>query len=136
MESLYEFQKHHKNKANLAFHVLCGVAYTCMVFHAIGPLFIPPYVLYLCFMFPKYSVLHILIGIVLYVVQQVMFLHLNMSIYTKLAFIAFFYMAPELSHWATHEKTVLNVNDLSLKTVVENFLLLLPMSILSFINEP
>jgi len=133
MEAIRSFKEHHKNQFNLTFHVICGMAYMGMVIHLVGPMFILPYCLYLCYLFPRYVPIHAAIGIMLYAIHNFMSLF-SWPVKLKVMFIVFFYMAPELSHWLTSENTVLRVNDLSITSISENFFLLPPLSILSYIN--
>jgi hypothetical protein len=134
MDSIRSFKKHHTNTFNLSFHVLCGIVYTSMCVHLIGVWSLIPYFLSLCYVFPEYMYVNICITTVLYVLNE-LYNKMKLSVPLKLGIVICFYMAPELSHWITGETTVLQLNNVSISSVIENFVFLLPLSILSFFIE-
>lgn len=132
-EGLKDFQKHHKNKWNLRFHVLCGIIYTSLLLSAFyGSWSIPIYILLLIGIFPRYLIENIGIGAILFIMHFI-WISLGLSTLTKCLFAVLFYMAPELSHIGTGEATVLSVTKYINNPVLilENIVLLLPYSVYS-----
>lgn len=151
-KGLDEFRDHHKNKWNLGFHFLCGLIYTSIFLFLIGGMTgsIWPILIYgivLLLLLPSWEYLMVnmaIIVLLLFMNWLLMKIKIN---YAKLSMasafpiillisIVLFYMAPELSHIATGEKTVLNWEGLSTSFIwrgIENFLFLFPYTVYSIV---
>lgn len=130
--SLSEFREHHRNRANLVFHILCGFIYIgCFLSIFYGFISIPVYTILLVILFPQYLVINIMIGIGLFGVHIALAALRIRSWFYKALIAAVFYMAPEISHVATKERTVLAYDSLTIGSILENFFLLLPYSMYS-----
>lgn len=133
MQGLDDFRTHHKNKANIVFHILCGMIYTSMLLYLLGPWTIFVYIGILSIMFPRYTPMFVVVLFILYSLSQV-YNELKPSLYTITFTALLFYMAPELSHYAVNEKTVLNGQNIGPVTIIENVFMLLPYSIIALSN--
>lgn len=126
--SLKDFKKHHQNKLNVFFHIVCGFLYMSLFFNIVKKPFIVIYITVLIYLFPKFLMENILVGFILIFINHLIDI-LQITFYWKIVFLLIAYMAPELSHWICNEPTVLNINKITFFSIFENFFLLLPWSI-------
>lgn len=151
-KGLDEFRDHHKNKWNLGFHFLCGLIYTSIFLFLIGGMTgsIWPILIYgivLLLLLPSWEYLMVNMAIIVLLLFMTWLL---MKIKMKYATVVFgsafpiilliaiimFYMAPELSHMMTKEKTILTWEELSIAMLwkgIENFLFLFPYTVYSIV---
>jgi hypothetical protein len=129
--SLADFRKHHQNPYNIAFHVICGLVYTSLLFSIVGGLMawalLALYVGTLVILFPTCFLVTTAMGGMLGTLLVAEGL-LGLPALLKIMLAGIFYMAPELSHMWTGERTVLRRDTLTLALALENVLLLLPYS--------
>jgi len=146
-KSLEDFRDHHKNKWNLGFHFLCGLIYTSIFLFLLGGMTgaVWPILLYALLLIALVPSWEYLMAIVLIIVLLLFMNWLLMKIKMKMKIttyfpiilmmvIVLFYMAPELSHMMTKEKTVLTWEGLSIVMLwkgIENFLFLFPYTVYS-----
>lgn len=129
-QSLRDFKNHHKNPLNILFHIVCGIIYTSIFLHLLGRKFIILYILALVILFPHFLPEVVFIGFLLFFLNNILCL-LSWSTKVNIVLILTAYFAPELSHWATHEPTVLKPHEMTCFSIFENFFLLLPFSVFS-----
>ncbi len=129
MSILDDFRAHHCKPANLVFHVVCGFVYTTLVLQIIGPLSTMAYTLALCTAYPAYTPSFVVMGVIINSMHSV-FSAFPVHLKLKIAIAA--YLAPELSHWMTGERTVLQADQLTVPSVLTNMAVLLPFSIIAF----
>ena len=126
-----DFKKHHKNIYNILFHIACGFAYMSLffsLFREYKNIALLVYFILLLMTINLMSALLIFIPIY-YIINNVISFSTN-NIYILLIF----YFLPELSHYITKEKTVLNVNNITIFSVFSNIFYLLPFSIECLFN--
>jgi hypothetical protein len=132
-KELQEFKSHHRNKFNILFHVFCGFIYTALFFHLLGGWYsILLYTIVVILMYPKLTGLFIVMFAILILLDGV-FENTKLQTREKIIMLVVFYMLPEISHWITHEKTVLTIGSIDLFSLVKNFFLLLPYSLMSLL---
>ena len=131
-----EFKLYHKNIYNISFHIFCGFIYMSYFFLLFGKY--KNIVLGLYIFLLAYSINYLYIDLIIGVTLVIM---LNLPIYkntlsNKYIFLLFlfFYFLPDLSHFITGEKTVMNINNINLYTVFVNIFYLLPFSIMCFLS--
>ena len=122
-----EFKMYHKNIFNIKFHILCGLVYMTFLLlldKSCRYNFFIIYSLMIIMTFKtSYSVFF-----VLYILMEY-FSKKNITFNNLIFIIIIFYMLPEVSHYLTNEKTVLNINNLTPISVIINVLYLLPFSV-------
>jgi hypothetical protein len=131
-----EFKLCHKNIYNISFHIFCGFIYMSYFFLLFGKYknIVLGLYLFLLIISINYLYVDVIIGVTLVIM-------LNLPIYkntlsNKYIFLLFllFYFLPDLSHFITGEKTVMNINNINLYTVFVNIFYLLPFSIMCFLS--
>lgn len=129
MESKIEdFQKHHRNTFNIAFHIGCGLLYMSLLLTLMPSWVFWLYVVVILVFFPSLSVA-LGVGVLWVATQYIRSLRLPWT-WTLLG-VGIVYMLPELSHWITHEETVLQIKGLTALDIIDNFFFLYPQSILA-----
>lgn len=129
-QSLEDFKKHHKNPFNIFFHIVCGMIYISIFLYLLGRNFIILYILVLIVLFPSFLPEVFFIGLILVFLHNILCL-LSWPTWFNVMLILITYFAPELSHWATHEPTVLKPQEMTVLSIFENFFFLLPFSVFS-----
>jgi hypothetical protein len=128
--ALNDFREHHKNKINIVFHIFCGLVYVSLLLHLFGPIGVVAYTIFICICQPKFTAIFLALGTLLYLLHTVYKeVHLNTVSIFIICLVAYF--APEVSHLLTKENTVLDINSITLYSLVENFVMLLPYSIIT-----
>ena len=125
-----EFEKHHKNIYNIYFHIACGfifMTFLCLLSKNYSYYLVSLYALLLSFtihnLFVAFGIFVILFGMI-YVIQKY-----NISFFSKLIIFIIFYFLSSLSHFITGEKTILNINTLTIYSILINTLYFIPFSI-------
>ena len=126
-----DFKKYHKNIYNVIFHIVCGFAYMSFFFSLFRDyknIALSVYFLLLLMTVNLMSAVLICIPIY-YIINNVISFSPN-NIYIFLLF----YFLPELSHYLTKEKTVLNIKNITSFSLFSNIFYLLPFSIQCLFN--
>lgn len=126
-EDFDKFDKYHKNKYNLFFHVICGFCFMTSLFLLTNDLMLIIYALLLFLTIGDLKVPSF-IFIVLFTMINLL-RNYDFSTKTKLLSFLTFYFLPDLSHYLTNEPTMLNISDITPLSVFTNILYLLPFSI-------
>lgn len=122
-----EFDKYHKNKYNLIFHVICGFCFMSSLFLLTNDLSL---IMYTLLLFLTISELKISVAIFIVLFTMVKLLkNYNFSTKAKLLSFLTFYFLPDLSHYLTNEPTMLNISDVTPLSAFTNIFYLLPFSI-------
>ena len=128
-----EFQDSHKNKFNLAIHILSGILYKSSLNCLIGNKAVLLYMIFLFFSYDKkaasfFSCISIQMAsrIILYYEIRKRYLIVN--------FLLGCFILPEISHLLTKEKTVLNMNNATFSKVATNITFFLPFSIHQYLS--
>ena len=122
-----EFDKYHKNKYNLIFHVICGFCFMSSLFLLTNDLSL---IMYTLLLFLTISELKISVAIFIVLFTMVKLLkNYNFSTKAKLLSFLTFYFLPDLSHYLTNEPTMLNISDVTALSAFTNIFYLLPFSI-------
>lgn len=132
-----EFEKHHRNIYNICFHILCGFLFMTFLFSLFKGYSITLLILYsLLILFTiENSVLITIAFFFILLILVSFFQILNIPFFTKLILFFIFYFLSSLSHFLTGEKTVVNLNNLSFKTITINTLYFIPFSIQCFYEK-
>lgn len=130
-KELDEFKQFHKNKYNVIFHILCGFLFMSFLFLIFGEYKNVALFSYLTLLLltlgVNYLKLILIIGMILFImINYILDINLN-----NLVLFLFFYFLPDLSHYFTKEKTVMNINNITLFSAFVNVFYLLPFSLLS-----
>jgi hypothetical protein len=123
-----DFQKHHKNVANLLFHIACGIVYISLFFTLFPIELFLIYSITVLLLFPNIAVA-LALPVVFYMRNYSLAYKLPLNYVIPAIFIG--YCLPELSHYITGEKTVLKIHTVSVVDIIDNFFLLLPNSLLA-----
>lgn len=135
-EEFSEFKLYHKNIYNISFHIFCGFIFMSFFFllfkknKNVALLF---YSIILLFTIHN-IVISITIFLVLFIFINIFFKNYT-STTTILSLFLVFYFLPDLSHYLTKEKTVLNINNITFFKIFTNIFYLLPFSILCLPNS-
>ena len=130
-KELDEFKKYHKNFFNIYFHIFCGfifISLLALFFDKYSNMFIFIYSLLILLTTNNISITFIIIIFLLIIVY---FLKKYKIPKTIILFLfIFFYFLPDLSHYLTKEKTILNIYNITPYSLFFNILYLLPLSLL------
>jgi hypothetical protein len=123
-----EFEKYHRNKFNLYFHIFCGIIYMAFLLSIKFNYSINLILYSLLILFTIDNILiSFIISVVLFIIG--FFIQkLNFSVIFNLVLFLIFYFLPDLSHYLSNEHPVLNVNNITLSTIFVNIFYLLPFS--------
>ena len=126
-----DFKKYHKNVCNVIFHIVCGFVYMSFFFSLFGDYKNIALCVYFLLLLTTVNLMSaVLISIpIYYMINNVISFSSN-NIYIFLLF----YFLPELSHYLTNEKTVLNVENITALSLFANIFYLLPFSIQCLFN--
>ena len=131
-----EFKQYHKNQFNISFHILCGIIYMSAFFLLFRQYKNILLLLYSILLFTSKIPIHIILTIYITIFFIINYSPLTHLSYKYLIFTFFiFYFAPDLSHYITKEKTVLNIHNITLLKIFFNIFYLLPFSILCLTNQ-
>jgi hypothetical protein len=125
-----EFKKHHKNIYNILFHILCGFIYMSVIFLLFKSYKNIALIVYILLLFISKINIYIIfvIFISIYIIINYLIKNNIKSLYLIILFIIFYFL-PDLSHYLTNEKTVLNINNITFIKIFLNIFYLLPLSI-------
>jgi hypothetical protein len=124
-----EFEKYHRNIYNIYFHIICGFIFMTFLFllsNNYSNLLLILYTLFILFTFHNLFItfiIFIILFVMAHFVKKYKFSFLN-----KLIIFIIFYFLSSLSHFLTGEKTVLNINNLTLYSIIINTLYFIPFS--------
>ena len=129
-----EFQDSHNNKFNLAIHIFSGILYKSSLNCLIGNKAVFLYMVFLFFshnnkaasLFSCMSI-HMASRIILYYEIRKRYLIVN--------FLLGCFIFPEISHFLTKDKTVLNMNNATFLKVATNIIFFLPFSIHQYFRK-
>lgn len=126
-----EFNKYHRNIYNICFHIICGFIFMSFLFLLSKTYSNLLLVLYSFMLF--FTIHNLLITLSIFSILFIMvYIIKKYKISKTNIFILFlvFYFLPELSHYLTKEKTVLNINNITFSKIFINIFYLLPYSML------
>ena len=122
-----EFKSYHQNKYNLIMHILSGILYMGSLNVLTNGNILPYYLFFLLFTHERISSLSSFLYIK---VGSTILIYCNLSIYALICtFLLGCFIFPEISHYVTNEKTLLNMQNATPKKVVTNIIYFLPFSI-------
>jgi len=127
-----DFKKYHKNIYNISFHIVCGFVYMSFFFSLFADyknIALSVYFLLLLTTVNLMSAVLICMPIY-YIINNV----ISFSATTNIYIFLLFYFLPELSHYLTKEKTVLNIKNITTFSLFSNIFYLLPFSIQCLFN--
>jgi hypothetical protein len=135
-----EFKLYHRNKYNISFHIFCGITYMSLFFILFNKKKNVILGLYLLLLLFTVSNIYIVILLSLILILTVNIISLNISKKSSLnkyifGLIILFYFLPDLSHYLTREKTVMNINNITPFTIFINIFYLLPFSLMCLSNS-
>lgn len=140
---LNEFKKFHKNKFNVIFHIICGIFFMSFLLLKCGNYKNVALLLYLILLFFTLKTtnlpnicdlntnMNIIIGIILFLLINGLLDEFKFTQFYLSILFLFFYFLPDVSHYLTNEKTVMNINNITFFSAFVNIFYLLPFSILS-----
>jgi hypothetical protein len=129
-KELIEFEKYHKNIYNIYFHILCG-----FIFMTFLLLLSEKYSILLLILYTLLILLttnNIFITFIIFIILFIMIFYINkynISLFNKLIIFIIFYFLSSLSHFLTGEPTILNINNISIYSIIINTLYFIPFSI-------
>ena len=130
---LKDFKIHHKNPFNIKFHILCGFTYMTFLLLLFKSFRYEVLILYSFLISRTINIPHV--TYLLLFISMEIFYKKNISLNNSFLLIMIFYLLPELSHYITNEKSLLNINTLTPFSVIINILYLLPFSINCLISS-
>ena len=123
-----EFRRSHNSTANLIIHILSGILYKSSLNCSLGENSLFLYLVFLLISVPNKKLASILSCILIYMSSQYISGNRHLVIY----FLLGCFVLPEISHFLTKEKPVLNMNNATFHKVVTNIVFFLPFSIHQF----
>ncbi len=130
-----EFSQCHKNIYNIIFHIACGIIYiTLFLLLFENKKFIILFIYFLIILFTTHIIISLTIFIIIFILLSISNKCKFNVIYLLLGG-TLFYFLPELSHYITNEKTVLNINNLTITNIIFNIFYLLPFSLMCLTNS-
>jgi hypothetical protein len=123
-----EFRGSHNSKVNLAIHILSGILYKSSLNCLVGEKTVFLYLVFLLISIPDSKMASILSCMSIYMGSQ----YISENRYLVIYFLFGCFVLPEISHFLTKEKTVLNVNNATIQKVATNIAFFLPFSIHQF----
>jgi hypothetical protein len=135
---LNEFKKYHKNKFNVTFHIICGIFFMSFLLLKFGRyknIALLGYFILLLLTInskknPDAGIINIIIAAFLFITISKLKEFKYSQFYLTFLFLIFYFL-PDVSHYLTNEKTVMNINNITLFSAFVNIFYLLPFSILS-----
>lgn len=123
-----EFRGSHNSKVNLAIHILSGILYKSSLNCLIGEKTVFLYLAFLLISIPDSKIASIISCASIYMGSQ----YMTHNRYLLIYFLFGCFVLPEISHFLTKERTVLNVNNATIQKVATNIAFFLPFSIDQF----
>ena len=130
-----DFEKYHKNKYNIYFHIVCGFIFMTFIFllsKQYSNILLILYSLLLLF-----TINNIFITFTIFIILFIMVYFIkNFNLSTMHTFLVFlvFYFLPDLSHYLTNEPSMLNINNITSLSLFTNIFYLLPFSVMCLFN--
>uniref|UniRef100_A0A6C0AY88 Uncharacterized protein n=1 Tax=viral metagenome TaxID=1070528 RepID=A0A6C0AY88_9ZZZZ len=128
-----EFAKYHKNMINIIVHILSGILYMSSLNVLSNNRLIYWYMLLLLLTYDEYIT----------ILFSLYFIYLSTNNFTSkkithqtctILFLTGCFLIPEISHYATNENTVLNMNNITIDKFITNIFYFLPFSMNRFIE--
>lgn len=126
---LVEFEKYHKNKYNVYFHIVCGFFYMTflLLLFKNSNLLLFIYSLILLITMKNLCIvltLFIILFLMIYFIKKLKLSTLNLMI-----LFIFFYFLPDVSHYIVKEPSIINISNITPISLFINIFYLLPFSI-------
>ena len=122
-----EFKSYHQNKYNLIMHILSGILYMGSLNVLTNGNVLPYYLFFLLFTHERISSLSSFLYIK---VGSTILMFCNLSTNALICtFLLGGFIFPEISHYVTNEKTLLNMQNATPKKLATNIIYFLPFSI-------
>lgn len=122
-----EFKSYHQNKYNLIMHILSGILYMGSVNVLTNGNLLPYYLFFLLLTHERISSLSSFLYIK---VGSTILMFINVSTNALILMFLFgCFIFPEISHYVTNEKTLLNMQNATPKKLATNIIYFLPFSI-------
>ncbi len=133
-EEFSEFKLYHKNIYNIYFHIFCGflfMSFFLLLFKKNKNVALLIYSVLILFTINNIFLSGI-IFILLFTLINIVFKNFTSTKINVFLFVLFYFL-PDLSHYLTNEKTVLNINNLTFLKIFLNIFYLLPYSIMCYL---
>ena len=126
-----EFEKYHKNRYNVYFHIICGFVFMTFLFMLSNNYSNVLLILYSFLIL--FTIHNLFITFIIFIILFGMIYFIRKYKLKKTTiFLVFlvFYFLPDLSHYLTNEPSMLNINNITLLSLFTNIFYLLPFSII------